>query len=71
MRSVIAVVCAASLLVVQTPTMGFAQGLASGPAQVMPTVSPAKAAEHRALSRLARIDLAACVELACRRYSDR
>ena len=50
MRSVIAVVCAASLLVVQTPTMGFAQGLASGPAQVkMPTVSPAKAAEHRAL----------------------
>ena len=45
MRSVIAVVCAASLLVVQTPTMGFAQGLASGPAQVkMPTVSPAKAA---------------------------
>src|SRR5215204_5074428 len=49
MRSVIAVVCATSLLVVQTPT-GFAQGLASGPAQVkIPTVSPAEATKHRAL----------------------
>ena len=50
MRAAISVLCAASLLIVQTPAVGFAQGIASGPAQArIPTVSPAKVAEHRAL----------------------
>src|SRR5215207_678813 len=50
MRSVISVLCAASLLVVQIPAVGFAQGIASSTAHAqIPTVSPAKVAEHRAL----------------------